>query len=543
MIGLDVTMPRSDAAPALALGVESPLTYVITASGLGKAFAGSGRAKTVSALCDVNLQVSAGQHLAVLGPSGSGKTTLLRCLSGHLAPTDGSVKIERRLSMIHQDLRLVRQRSATHNVMDGALGRLSLWGSLIHNPQLEKKRADQLLSRIGLKDRMYWPVSHLSGGEQQRVAIARSLMQDARILMADEPVAALDKDNACQIMELIQGLCREDGLTVVSVMHDWDLAEVYADRLIGLDRGHVVFDSATTSDQVTPPMRQSWRGPIQSVSQLSVQAPGRGDVSSKSAWGTATRFVAIMAIAVVAYGFALTALEVSPRQLEGIGAGLARFLGDLVPTSVKQVTGIPWLKLIEALAQTIGMSLIGTTLGVLISWPLAAVAARNVGPRFFRHVMRFVLNAVRTVPSLIWALMFVAAVGLGSAAGVLALTAYSVGYLTKFFYEAFEAIDPGPPDALVEIGAGRLQKFLFAVWPASMPAVLSACMFMFEYNVRAASVLGIVGAGGIGYWFSLFFAWRNFPAAVACLLMLLVVVIVIDVMSTRVRSRLVEAGA
>jgi phosphonate transport system permease protein len=182
------------------------------------------------------------------------------------------------------------------------------------------------------------------------------------------------------------------------------------------------------------------------------------------------------------------------------------------------------------------MSLIGTTVGVLIAFPLAALAARNVGPRLLQGAVRQLLNIIRTIPSLIWALIFVAAVGFGPLAGVLALTFYSLGYLTKFFYESFEAADTGPQGALEELGASGLQRFTHAVWPAALPAAASSCLFVLEYNVRAASVLGIVDAGGIGWHIKHFLDYRNFPAAIACLALVLAVVIMLDAVSTRVRA-------
>ncbi|MCL4141734.1 UNVERIFIED_CONTAM: hypothetical protein GTU68_066624, partial [Idotea baltica] len=151
---------------------------------------------------------------------------------------------------------------------------------------------------------------------------------------------------------------------------------------------------------------------------------------------------------------------------------------------------------------------------------------------------RLFLNTIRTVPSLIWALFFVAAVGLGSLAGVLALSLYSLGYLSKFFYEAFENVDPRPATALQEIGASGLQQFSFAIWPASASAILSSCIFMIEYNVRAASILGLVDAGGIGFYMKQYADFRAFPSLLACLSLILVVVITFDVLSAKIRSKL-----
>jgi len=211
-----------------------------------------------------------------------------------------------------------------------------------------------------------------------------------------------------------------------------------------------------------------------------------------------------------------------------------------MPESFEEVQAVPWSNLVASLIETAQMSLIGTTAGVLLSLPLAALAAENTAPRWLRTPMRALLNVVRTVPSLVWGLLFVAAVGAGTLAGVLALTAYSIGYLTKFFYEALEGVDPGPPNALREMGASGLQRFVTAVWPAARPALLSSSLFMLEYNVRAASVLGIVGAGGIGFYLIMFANFRNFTGMLACLALLLAVVQVMDLVSRRLRGWLVR---
>ncbi len=491
----------------------------------------------IQALSGVTLQIPAGLHVAVLGNSGSGKTTLVGCLSGRLAPSQGRVNRQRSVATIHQDLRLVKQRTALQNVLHGSMGRLPLWRTLVRFPARQRRKAIGLLKRVGLGHRLHAKVSQLSGGEQQRVAIARALMQDPAILLADEPVASLDKNNAQAIMQLLRELGRERELTLVSVLHDCSLAENYADRIVGLDAGRIVYDSAVNQ---TLPFQVCDACEVIRTSASGTDAACKPAQPDLPPWFKASRFAAIAIVAMLVYAWASAGLDIGTRQLNGVGAGLMRFLRDLRPTSWAQVQGIPWGTLAWSLIETIQMSLIGTTLGVLLSWPLAAVAAKNVGPRGLRHVMRFILNGVRTVPSLIWALLFVAAVGFGPLAGVLALVAYSVGYLTKFFYEAFESVDRGPPSALGEIGASGLQQFLHAVWPAARPAVLSSCLFMLEYNVRAASVLGIVGAGGIGYYIMQFLDWRNFPAAMACLVMLLAVVVVLDAVSTRVRARLVQ---
>ena len=495
----------------------------------------------VVALQKLTLRVPRGQHLAILGDSGSGKTSLLGCLTGRLSPCEGQVHCNGRLATIHQDLRLVRERTALANVLHGSIGRYGLVRTLLRFPRAERERALALLRRVGLGHRLHVKVKHLSGGEQQRVAIARALMQDPDILLADEPVAALDQHNAQAIMRLLHEVGREHRLTIVAVLHDCQLAEAFADRVIGLHQGQLIYDGA---QEGVPPFQECRACRVITPDSSPASASGDAGVAVDQhrlpTWARPVQFGLLALAAVAAYAWSVSTLEVGPRQLEGVLPGVGRFLRDLVPTRWSQVTGVPWGEISWSLVETIQMSLLGTTLGVLVSWPMSALAADNVGPRIIRPAMRFVLNAIRTIPSLIWALFFLAAVGFGNLAGVLALAAYSVGYLTKFFYEAFEAVDPGAPDALREIGATGPQRFLHAVWPAARPGVLSSSLFMLEYNVRAASVLGIVGAGGIGFWFKHFYDYRMFPAMLACLGLLLAVVVVLDAISTRLRARLVR---
>ncbi len=507
---------------------------VLDVNGLGMVYPDG-----TKALDEVSIAVAPGECLTVLGTSGSGKTTLVGAISGRLTPTAGTVGREGRVAVIHQDLRLVKQRSALHNVLHGSLGRHSVLRSIIGLPRAERQRAKELLERVGLGHRMHAPVSRLSGGEQQRVAIARALMQSPRILLADEPVAALDEHNAKQVMGLLGELCREHELAMVCVLHDCDLAETFSDRIIGLESGRMVYDSQTMPGQ---------RFTCQACEVIREKAKESGPPPvvepQRPAWFRPVTFGLLALAAVVIYAWAFSGVAVDKRQLDGAGSGLARFARDLLPLTAaqwEQIANLPWRQLGHSLLQTVQMSIVGTTFGVLLAWPMAAMAARNVGPRFLCQPMRFLLNTIRTVPSLIWALLFVAAVGMGPLAGVLALVAYSIGYLTKFFYEAFEGVDPGVPDALREIGADGPQRFLHAVWPAARPAVLSSSMFMLEYNVRAASVLGIVGAGGIGYWIHQYAEWRNFQAVLVCLAMILAVVVIMDAVSTRIRARLVRA--
>lgn len=492
----------------------------------------------VEALCDVDLAVERGRHLAVLGPSGSGKSTLLKCLSGAVAPAKGEVTRQGRIAVIHQDLRLVRQTTALRNVLHGCLGRHSARTTLFSFPEAERALAEQWLQRVGLAHRAHARVSQLSGGEAQRVAVARALMQRPEIILADEPVSSLDPTTAREVMGLLSGLCREEGITLVSVLHDATLARTYADRVVRLEAGRVCGESGACT-----PCASCGSAPDQvQTTELRVSACGaRGDRTgatepARSGRRSALMFAACVTGAVLVYAWAISGLGLSGSKLAQAGNGLARLGGQLLPSSWSQVKEIPWATFGSAMIETLRMALVGTTLGVAIALPLSVMGARNLGPKWISAPVRQLMNVVRTVPAIVWALLMVAAVGFGPIAGVAALTAYSLGYLAKFFGEGFEGAQGPSASALQELGAGGVQRFAHAIMPAALPGLMSSCLFVLEYNVRAASVLGLVDAGGIGWHLKHHLDYRDFPAVIAALAMVLAVVIALDHLSGRVRA-------
>jgi phosphonate transport system ATP-binding protein len=213
------------------------------------------------ALDAVDLTVPAGQMLAILGASGSGKSTLLRTLNGLVAPTSGTVyvlgydvtsargqqmrKLRCGVGFIFQQFGLVGRLTVMENVLSGALGRIRFprAGVLAYPRQL---RLDALshLERVGLADRAFQRSDTLSGGQQQRVAIARTLMQNPTVLLADEPVASLDPESSASVMSLLLEICQEKGLTVITSLHQVELAKGWANRLVGMRAGRIVLDGS-----------------------------------------------------------------------------------------------------------------------------------------------------------------------------------------------------------------------------------------------------------------------------------------------------------
>ncbi|WP_245782474.1 phosphonate ABC transporter ATP-binding protein [Actinokineospora terrae] len=195
----------------------------------------------------VDFEVRAGELVVLLGANGSGKSTALRCVVGLAEADAGEITVHSgRAAMVFQQIHLVRRRNVIDNVCAGGLAGLPLSRSLTPAlfPRDLREKAMACLDRVGLADRARDRAGSLSGGQQQRVAVARALCQGAEVLLADEPVSALDPAAATQVMELLVELAHRDGLAVAAVLHQPDLARRHADRVIGLLHGEIRLTTA-----------------------------------------------------------------------------------------------------------------------------------------------------------------------------------------------------------------------------------------------------------------------------------------------------------
>lgn len=211
------------------------------------------------ALNGVNLELGRGEIIALIGPSGAGKSTLIRCVNRLVEPTSGRILVgggdiaslrgaslrraRRKIGMIFQEYALVERLTVMENVLSGRLGYIGFWKSWFRKFSAEDvSKALNLLERVGLSEHFDKRADALSGGQRQRVGIARALLQEPDLLLVDEPTASLDPKTARQIMRLIKELCRERELLAVINLHDVGLAKMFADRIIGLRKGSIVFD-------------------------------------------------------------------------------------------------------------------------------------------------------------------------------------------------------------------------------------------------------------------------------------------------------------
>ena len=215
------------------------------------------------ALRGVDLDVAAGEFVALIGSSGAGKSTLLRCLNGLVRPTAGEVAVDGRgvtgasgaqmrairgrIGFVFQQFNLLRRLSVLDNVLIGRLGHVAVGRSLIGAfPAADVAKAEAALARVELGGLGARRADTLSGGQQQRVAIARALVQEPRLLLADEPMASLDPGLSHTVMEILQRINRDDRITVVTSLHVLEMARQYAGRVIAQSAGRVVYDGATS---------------------------------------------------------------------------------------------------------------------------------------------------------------------------------------------------------------------------------------------------------------------------------------------------------
>ncbi|RLQ94085.1 phosphonate ABC transporter, permease protein PhnE [Falsibacillus albus] len=195
---------------------------------------------------------------------------------------------------------------------------------------------------------------------------------------------------------------------------------------------------------------------------------------------------------------------------------------------------------IDPMLETIRMALLGATFGAILAIPVALLSASNVFESSWIVLpSRFILNLIRTVPDLLLAAIFVAIFGLGPLPGIWALTIFSLGIIAKLTYESIEAIDRGPLEAMTAVGANKLQWIFFGVIPQVLPQFLSYSIYTFEINVRAAAVLGLVGAGGIGIYYERTLGFFQYDRVASIIIFTLVVVLLIDYISTKIREKLI----
>ena len=224
------------------------------------------------------------------------------------------------------------------------------------------------------------------------------------------------------------------------------------------------------------------------------------------------------------------------------GVDMVRFFGNTSQMNVilQKMARPDWdyaPVIVEPILQTIQMAIIGTTFGAIVALPFSLLAARNIMTNtFISGIFRFILNIIRTIPDLMMAALFVAIVGIGPVAGVISISVFSFGMITKLFYESIETIDEGPIEAITASGGSKFDIIRYAVMPQVMSHFLS--YLLYEINIRASTILGYIGAGGIGVFLQRSLSQFRYDQTSIIVIVIFAVVLVIDTISNRLRERL-----
>jgi phosphonate transport system permease protein len=214
-------------------------------------------------------------------------------------------------------------------------------------------------------------------------------------------------------------------------------------------------------------------------------------------------------------------------------ANMGEFLGRMFPPDFSKIGLI-----LSLLLETLQMAVVGTVIGAVLSLVVAFGAASNIAPTWLYYPCRWTMNVIRALPDLVIALMFVSAVGLGPFAGILAMTIGSIGSIGKVFAEAMEAVDRGPVTAMESVGASRRQIIQYAIVPQALPMLTSYTLLLFEGNIRGATILGLVGAGGIGLELTTAMNRYEYGHLSAMVLCIIVLVTIIDQLSALIRRKI-----
>lgn len=237
--------------------------------------------------------------------------------------------------------------------------------------------------------------------------------------------------------------------------------------------------------------------------------------------------------------------------LLGITAELVEISGERFLTAVPKfldfmgyiVVWPDWAylpRLLEKMLETVTIAFIASSIALVLSFPLGFLAAANTSPHPIVYmVVRNLLSLLRALPEMVWALVFVSAVGLGPLPGIMALAVVTTGFMAKFFAEAYEVVEPDPIEGVSAHGAGWLQTLSFGYVPEALPDLVSSSLYLLDHNVRAATILGIVGAGGIGYDMVMAMRLFDYDRIILIVLAIYLVISLIDWASTIIRQRII----
>jgi len=241
-------------------------------------------------------------------------------------------------------------------------------------------------------------------------------------------------------------------------------------------------------------------------------------------------------IVLVVIGWSIAGTKVSPAEFITSAPNMVDFIRRMFPPDWKFFLNRE--RVIEPTIVTMQIAIAGTALAVILAFPISLLASRNLSHPAIYQTIRAILNVIRSIPELIWALIFVSAVGLGPFAGTLALVAGSVGSLSKVFAESIESINPKPVEAMEAVGAAQVQKIAFGVLPQALVNMASYTLLYWEHNIRASFIVGAVGGGGLGFEITTELNLFQYTPFLVHAIIIIILVTVADRISAWIRSRL-----
>ena len=501
-------------------------------------------------LKDVNINIKQGEFIAVIGSSGAGKSTLMRCINRLIEPSSGKIifdgvevttlrrkplrNIRSKIGMIFQHFNLINSSTVLSNVLHGTLGGISIFKSLLGlYTQEQRLLAVSLLKAVGLENHKYKKAGSLSGGQMQRVGICRALMQNPRLLLADEPIASLDPVSAKSVMDHLKKITVERGLTCLVNLHQVEFAKGYATRIIGLKDGQIVFDGRAAD--LTDEMIAYIYGDQDEVQLADKSDLNEGEgipLSDEAPFKKIVKVIAILAVVMLSF----TYLDVSVVDIFSSFPNLASFFSNnFLPPNFNN-----FQLHLSVVLDMVFFAIVGTVISGILALFFGLLMSKEMNPILpIRLVVTFVVSFFRNVPLLIWATLAVYIFGIGPLVGVLALVFATLGFLARSYAESMNEIAGSKLEALRAVGASYLQILFHGLLPEFMAAWINWTLFAFEINIRASGILGMVGAGGLGLLIQTRLDFRQFRGAFALILTLTVMVLLTEFLMKFLR-RLVE---
>lgn len=232
--------------------------------------------------------------------------------------------------------------------------------------------------------------------------------------------------------------------------------------------------------------------------------------------------------------WAAVSADVDLEKLLRSGPRMADFLGRMIPPNFSV-----WPEVQKGLLETLRIAILGTLGSVILSAAFGILAAETLVPSYIYRPVRGLLALIRSIPLILVAMLMVGAVGLGSLPGILAITFHATGMLAKFYAEAIDDVQPAPVMALDSVGATSIQKMRFGIWPQMAPVILRDTIFRFELNLRESLILGVVGAGGIGFYIQTYVRSFQYDKAATVALVIAVLIIIIEAFNAAIRRKFV----